>query len=440
MIRNEAELTAGADRRQFLKIAVGAGAAVVLSAAPGTAWAATSVPTGSAPVEAAASPARTRVYVLVVDGCRPDEITPQLTPRLAELRTQGVNFPAARSLPVMETIPNHVMMMTGVRPDRSGVPANAIYDRAEVVVRDLDRPSDLRFPTVLERLREGGLTTGSVLSKEYLFGIFGERATYRWEPSPIVPVSGHAPDQFTMDALIAMVTSADPDLVFANFGDIDRVGHSDLTGPTVRAARTTPLALSDAQIGRFVDHLVTTGIWETSVLIVLADHSMDWSIPSNVISVDLILRDYPALREQIVIGQNGGADLLYWVGSDMERAAGLAEVRALVSAHEGVLSVNVPSDLRLGIEAGDLVAYCRAGWRFSDPMIVSNPIPGNHGHPTTEPIPFFISGGSPRVRTGITLSEPARTVDVAPTVGALFSLAQPSGGYDGTARTAAFTG
>jgi hypothetical protein len=105
-----------------------------------------------------------------------------------------------------------------------------------------------------------------------------------------------------------------------------------------------------------------------------------------------------------------------------------------------VLSVQEPAALRLGAEAGDLVAYCRAGWRFSDPMIVSNPIPGNHGHPTTEPIPFFISGGSPRVRTGITLSEPARTADVAPTVGALFGLSEPAGGYDATARTGAFTG
>jgi hypothetical protein len=428
----------GADRRQFLKIAAGAGAAVVLSAAPGAAWATASALDTTAAVPA--DGARTRVYVLVIDGCRPDEITPLLTPRLNALRTRGVNFPAARSLPVMETIPNHVMMMTGVRPDRSGVPANAIYDRAEAVVRDLDRPSDLRFPTVLERLREGGLTTGSVLSKDYLFGIFGERATYRWEPAPIVPVSGHAPDEFTMDALIAMVTASDPDLVFANFGDIDRVGHSDLTGPTVKAARTEALALSDAQIGRFVDHLVATGTWESSVLVVLADHSMDWSIPSNVISVDLILRDYPALREQVVISQNGGADLLYWVGSDPGRAAGLAELRALVTAHEGVLSVQEPAALRLGAEAGDLVAYCRAGWRFSDPMIVSNPIPGNHGHPTTEPIPFFISGGSPRVRTGITLSEPARTADVAPTVGALFGLSEPAGGYDATARTGAFTG
>ena len=420
------------DRRQFLTLAAAGGASILLSVAAGH-----SLPASAGEAAAKAPTPRTRVYVLVVDGCRPDEITPQLTPRLAALRSAGTSFPGARSLPVMETIPNHVMMMTGVRPDRSGVPANAVYDRAEAVIRDLDRPTDLRFPTLLERLRENGFTTGSVLSKSYLFGIFGERATYRWEPSPLLPVTGHAPDTSTMDALIAMVDGVDPDFVFANLGDVDRVGHADVTGTTLQAARTAALADTDKQAGRFVDHLVAAGVWESSVLIVLADHSMDWSIPSNVISVDQILSGRPELREQIAIAQNGGADLLYWTGPRSGRDRGLADVRALVAAHPGVLSIANPAQLRLGTEAGDLVAFCRAGWRFSDPWIASNPIPGNHGHPATEPIPFFLSGGSPRVAAGVS-SQPARTIDVAPTVGALFGLAAPAGGYDGTSRIDAF--
>ncbi|MBP1134699.1 hypothetical protein JOE31_000931 [Arthrobacter sp. PvP023] len=408
-------------RRQFLQLAAAGGAAVVLSAAPGTAW-------------AAPAAGRTRCYVLVVDGCRPDEITPALTPRLAGLRAAGTNFPAARSLPVMETIPNHVMMMTGVRPDRSGVPANAIYDRAEGVVRDLDRSTDLHFATLLDRLQERGLTTGSVLSKKYLYGIVGTRASYRWEPQPLLPVTGHAPDAATMDALLAMVGGPDPDFVFTNLGDIDRVGHSDLSGTTLRAAREAALADTDVQVGRFIDHLKGTGRWESSVVMVLADHSMDWSIPTNVVSVDLILQGRPELQSNVKIAQNGGADLLYWTGSETDRTAGMAAVEQLVSAHEGVLSVHKPADLRLGVEAGDLVAYCRAGWRFSDPYVASNPIPGNHGHPATEPIPFFISGGSPLVVPGTVSSEPARTADVAPTIGTIYGLKAPGGGYDGTSR------
>ncbi|MCO4250330.1 alkaline phosphatase family protein [Pseudarthrobacter raffinosi] len=413
-------------RRQFLQIAAAGGAAVVLSAAPGTAW-------------AAPAAGRTRSYVLVVDGCRPDEITPALTPRLAALRDAGTNFPAARSLPVMETIPNHVMMMTGVRPDRSGVPANSIFDRTDGVVRNLDRPTDLHFPTLLERLQELGLTTGSVLSKKYLYGIFGARASYRWEPQPVLPVTGHAPDAATMDALLAMVNGPDPDFVFTNLGDIDRVGHSDLSGTTLRAAREAALAETDLQVGRFIDHLKNAGKWDSSVVVVLADHSMDWSIPSNLISINLILQSRPELQSNITIAQNGGADLLYWTGPEPDRMAGLAAVEQLVRAHEGVLSVNKPADLRLGDEAGDLVAYCRAGWRFSDPYVASNPIPGNHGHPATEPIPFFVSGGSPLVVKGSVSSKAARTVDVAPTVGSIYGLKAPAGGYDGTGRVSALT-
>jgi arylsulfatase A-like enzyme len=409
------------DRRSFLKVGTAAGASLLFSAAPG------------APTAQATVARKRRAYVLVVDGCRPGEIGSGLMPNLQALRDGGMSFPRARSLPVMETIPNHVMMMTGVRPDRSGVPANSVYDRREKVVRDLDRASDLRFPTVIERLNRNGFTTGTVLSKEYLFGIFGRRATYRWEPQPVLPVTGHAPDAFTMDAAISMVDQFDPNLVFVNLGDCDRMGHGDLTGTTVKAARQAALVDVDTQVGRFVDMLKSSGRWSTSVVIVLADHSMDWSRPDRIISLQPAFGSDPLLAGRVVIAQNGGADLLYWTGPADRRTAAVERMRRITEATAGVLSVRTPGQLRLGRNAGDLVAYCRSGWRFSDPAPASNPIPGNHGHPATRPIPFLIAGGHRLVRKG-TSTAPAATVDVAPTVGRLFGLGAPRGGYDGTSR------
>jgi predicted AlkP superfamily pyrophosphatase or phosphodiesterase len=416
-----ADTTGGLDRRSLLKIGGAAGAGLLFSAAVG------------APGAGASIRSKRRAYVLVVDGCRPGEIGSGLMPNLQELRDGGMNVPRARSLPVMETIPNHVMMMTGVRPDRSGVPANAIYDRDEKVIRDLDRPSDLRYPTLIERLNRNGFTTGTVLSKEYLFGIFGTRATYRWEPEPVVPVSGHAPDAFTMDAAIGMVDEFDPDLVFVNLGDCDRMGHSDLSGTTLKAARQAALVDVDTQVGRFVDMLKSSGRWESSVVVVLADHSMDWSRPDRIISLQPAFEADPLLAGNVVVAQNGGADLLYWTGPDRRRTAALERMREIAAATPGVLSVRTPRRLRLSENAGDLVVWCRSGWRFSDPAQYSNPIPGNHGHPATGPIPFFIGGGHRRVGKG-TFSAPARTVDVAPTVGTLFGLGEPRGGYDGSSR------
>jgi hypothetical protein len=409
-------------RRRFLQATAAGGAAVLLSSA----W--------DAPAARAAGD-DLRVYVLVTDGMRPDEVTALSTPRLWALRQAGRTYPRASSLPVTETIPNHVMMMTGVRPDRSGVPANSVYDRAEGVVRTLDRATDITVPTLFEQLAATGRTTGSVLSKAYLYGVFGERATHRWEPFPLIPVTEHAPDVATTDALIAMVDEFDPSFVLVNLGDVDRVGHSDITGPLgLAAARRVALLSQDLQVGRFVDHLQATGRWASSVLVVLADHSMDFSLPTQFVSIDQVLRDRPDLRAAVQIAQNGGADLLYWTGPAAGRQAGLADVRRLVTAHPGVLDVRTPAQLRLGPVAGDLVAWCRPGWRFTDPTPLSNPIPGNHGHPATDPIPFTVTGGHRALRPGVS-SAPACTVDVAPTVAAMFGLGQPRGGWDGTART-----
>ena len=74
-------------RRTLLRAAGALGGVVVLSAAAG------------APLAPAAG-ARTRVYVLVTDGCRPDEVTATLTPNLHALRQAGTWYPNARSLPL----------------------------------------------------------------------------------------------------------------------------------------------------------------------------------------------------------------------------------------------------------------------------------------------------------------------------------------------------
>ena len=417
-------MTSDLSRRHVLAAIAGGVGGAIVGAGPAHA----AKPTGSA--------GRRRTYVLVVDGCRPDEIGPVLMPRLAALRDAGTTYPAAQSLPVMETIPNHVMMMGGLRPLRSGVPANSVYDRTEQAVRDLDRPTDWLAPTtIFELLRASGRTSGTVLSKKYLYGIFGTRADYQWAPAPLVPGTNHAPDQFTADAAIAMVEGADPDLIFASFGDVDRIGHSDVTGTTVRAARTAALASADLQVGRVLDHLVATGRWAGSTVIVLADHSMDWSLPTALVSLAPVFAADPLLTGQVQIAQNGGADLLYFTGPATRRSAAVARMRSLTLAQTGVLSVHAPAELRLSPRAGDLVAFVRPGYRFSDPKPVSNPIPGNHGHPATLPIPFFVSGDPALVRRGRVSDAPARTVDVAPTVAAIFGLGSPSGGWDGTART-----
>jgi hypothetical protein len=386
---------------------------------------------------AGAGKSRRRAYVLVLDGCRPDEISTTLMPNVTRLRRGGLNYPFASSLPVMETIPNHVMMMTGVRPDRSGVPANTIFDRRLGRIRDMDRPSDIRVQTVIQRLNQRGLRTGTVLSKEYLYGVFGGRATHRWEPFPVIPVSGHAPDLSTMQAALTMMDRFDPHLMFVNLGDIDRLGHTDLTGSLdLQVLRRAALLSTDLQVKRFVDHLRATGRWRRSLVIVLADHGMDWSLPHRIVHLQPRFDDDPLLAGKVRIAGNGGADLLYWTGPKAQRDRAVRRMIRIADSTAGVLHAQETNaeSLRLGPRAGDVIAYCRAGWRFTDPDIYSNPIPGNHGHPATRAIPFFLAGGHPAVPRGKTSSAHATTLDVAPSLSDFFGVGAPKGGYDGRSR------
>ncbi|WP_197288904.1 alkaline phosphatase family protein [Nocardia sp. NRRL S-836] len=371
-------------RRSLLKAAAGS---VLLSAAPGVALGTTGV--------------GRRVYVVVVDGLRPDEVGTALTPNLVALRANGTYFPRARSAPAVGTIPHHVMMMTGVRPDRGGVSADTIFDRARGVVRTLGRASDLTFPTVLERLPALGFRTGSVLPKENLRGVFGARASYRWEPGP--PVEGNAPDAFTSHALHAMIDEADPDLVLVHFGDHDREGG---------LGRPLAVRTADEQLGKLVRHLEASGRWERSVLVVTADHPVDRSSPDGSLRGRL---DADALlRNRVVIAENAGADLVSWTGPASDRDLALRHLESVVSRAPGVLSVHRPAELRLGPDAGDLVVLREAGRHLAAPA----------------PVPLLVAGGDPVVGRGVSAT-PVSTVDVAPTVGRLFGLPEPPGGYDG---------
>jgi arylsulfatase A-like enzyme len=240
-----------------------------------------------------------------------------------------------------------------------------------------------------------------------------------------------------MQAALAMLDELDPDLMFVNLGDIDRFGHADLTGTTLQVARRLALIDTDNLVGQFVDRLKSSGRWRHSMVIVLADHSMDWSTPDQVVNLQPVLDADPLLAGKVQIACNGGADLLYWTGSAGRRSEAIERMRTIAGRVPGVLATHERTAdwLRLGPEAGDVVAFCQAGWRFSDPdPVTDNPIPGNHGHPATRSIPFFIGGGHPRVprRSASTLH--ARTVDVAPTVASFFGLGAPRGGWDGHAR------
>ena len=71
---------------------------------------------------------RTPVTILVsIDAFSPDYLRHGNTPNLDALAAEGVQGTMRPSFPAL-TFPNHEAMITGLRPDRSGIVAGVMYD------------------------------------------------------------------------------------------------------------------------------------------------------------------------------------------------------------------------------------------------------------------------------------------------------------------------
>ena len=80
------------------------------------------------PLADATSEARAPVTILVsIDGFRPDYLDRGITPTLNALAAAGISASMRPSYP-SKTFPNHWTLVTGLRPDRTGIVANKMLD------------------------------------------------------------------------------------------------------------------------------------------------------------------------------------------------------------------------------------------------------------------------------------------------------------------------
>src|SRR3984893_13437865 len=86
-------------------------------------------------------PAAHAQLVIVVDGLRPDYVTPALMPRLTSLGRRGVVFNAHHSVFPTVTRVNASSMVTGTYPESHGLLGNTVYIPAVNATRGLDTGS-----------------------------------------------------------------------------------------------------------------------------------------------------------------------------------------------------------------------------------------------------------------------------------------------------------
>lgn len=404
------------------------------------------------------------VVVAVVDSLMPSDLELGTTPELVALRDGGTFYPESRAVYVAETIPNHVAMMTGVYPDRSGIPANDFIDfpSGSTDPVKMQIPEKLTAHTLFtwidRRCRVSGVNpavaTAATLSKTYLYEVFrGDAANAaranddgdvfnvapdtNWDPSSastyIPPPDGHTPDPETMSQALVQLPAAD--FFFLNLGDVDRSAHAGGL-----AARNAALPETDTQVGRLVDALVASGRWESTVLFVVSDHGMDFSEPgpATLISTQAMLDQVGGPTCTGVAMQavsSGGTESIFVLDRALTpaqrqpalrlaRACLLGDpacgscVGATAPANASLIAgawytaddaVDTAGNMPLVIDSkhvnlGDLTVFAAATGKFGDPPnsddYVEGFIPGNHGHPLTLHNTVIVAGGSPWVKQG----------------------------------------
>jgi hypothetical protein len=305
-----------------------------------------------------ASGEKLTVVVAVIDSLMTSDTA--LMTNLNDLISQGTLYEESRAMFSAETIPNHVAMMTGVVPARSGIPTNNFWDADAFPDapqdENISKPKELTANTLFTWIAQQcpSIRTGATLSKRYLFEMFcGDQPAADgdlvcsddvypqndnplvhnvqpdnyWDPTGdplyIPDPGGLTIDVATMNQALSMLPESD--FLFINLGDVDRSAHAG--GEIVRAAVTMD---ADQELGRLVTALRDAGRWDNTVLIVLSDHGMDYStLGADAISVT------PALDALAACGyapmfaiDNGGTDSLYVTDLNATAADKAAALRA----------------------------------------------------------------------------------------------------------------
>ncbi len=271
-------------------------------------------------------------FVVVVDGLRPEDVTPELMPNLHALLDEecapggvcATEYEEARAMMVSETNGNHVAMMTGAYADHSGILANDTFDRTAGAEIALDSPALLLTDTLFDLVEQQApwLRTAGVFGKDKLRSLFDCTRTEAGECGPstanpegltvdhVAPDvlagsssssldpdldcpaepgtgSGYSTNACTMDLVLSLLGRTDPDLTFINLPQVDAFSHLFGAGSTQAQSGVTS---ADTEIGRLVDKLRTSGRWQRSTVIVTADHNFgDTANPSSTIRLDQAL-------------------------------------------------------------------------------------------------------------------------------------------------------
>jgi len=347
----------------------------------------------------AAAAERPPTILVSIDGFRADYLDRGVTPEMSKLAAAGARAAMRPSFP-SKTFPNHYALVTGLRPDRSGMVENTFEDprRPGVVFKMSNREAvtdrfwwDEATPIWVTAEQAGRITAP-------VFWPGAEAAIQGVRPSIYVPFDMAVPNGKRVDNLLALLdrpAASRPEFLTLYFDTVDTAGHD--YGPD---APETMAAVADVdrQIARLGEGLRARGIQAN--LVIVADHGMAPLSEERKLYMDDLL---PKAAYRSL---SGGAFMTLYPQPGHENDVS----SALLKSHDHLqcwAKADIPERFHYGHNPRVAAYFCLpdTGWTLTTrDYRPKKPELGNHGFDPYSPemAAVFIAHG-PAFRAGVTL-------------------------------------
>jgi len=421
----------------------------------------------------AQQPSSVTQLVIVVDGLRPDDVTPDLMPRLFRLGQRGIVFSAHHSVFPTVTRVNASSFVTGAYPETHGLLGNTIYIPSVNATRGLDTGMRenlesvaraegqlLTAPALGEILQREGkkllavssgstgssfllnhtVAGGAIIQTDYtLPSALGARVLERLGPVPPHAIPNDGQNQRAIDAYLTIgLDELRPDVTFMWINDPDETAHAQGIGSDLTRRS---LSLVDGGIGRIEDALRARGLLDRTNIIVTSDHG--FSTHTGTLKLEALVEPFvksmPDGSRDIVIAEGAihlrtrDAVRVAAIVAELQRRPEVGAIFSRPGARDRAEGV-VPGTLSFDVarwnhsRSGDILVSANWADDANDAGVKGTTTQGGvAGHGTSSPYDIHntLIAVGPGFREHATSDLPTGNVDIAPTLLSLLGVRLP---------------
>lgn len=228
------------------------------------------------PFVRAQAPDVKHVIVIGIDGMSPDGVRKAITPTIDSiLKVAAYTWKCEAVLPTSSS-PNWASMIMGAGPDKHGVTSNAWQPHKQTIelecegTRGNGKPSGM-WPTVYGELRKQKPDSKIACFNDWLAynRLFEKGVVNRQRDAILLQAASHHGYKGITRMASNYFKKKKPDFMFVHLDLVDHAGHHDGHGTP---AYYEAVGVADQMIGKIVDAVKASGVAESTVILITADH------------------------------------------------------------------------------------------------------------------------------------------------------------------------